>query len=77
MTEAKTADCQAGYETMQSLMASMLAGANILVECLGVIDSIMTTSYEKIIIDQEMISRVMAMLTGIDTSDQSLTKALE
>lgn len=77
MTEAKTVGCQAGYETMQSLMASMLAGANILVECLGVIDSIMTTSYEKIIIDQELISRVIRITEGIDTSDEVLSQALD
>ena len=73
MTDAKTVDCQAGYETMQNLMMGMLGGAHIIVECLGVLDAIMTTSYEKFIIDEEIIRRVKRISEGIDTSDQALS----
>jgi len=71
MTDAKTVDCQAGYETMQNLLMGMLGGAHILVECLGVLDAIMTTSYEKFIIDEEIIRRVQRISQGIDTSDDA------
>lgn len=71
MTDAKVVDCQAGYETMQNLMMGMLGGSHILVECLGVLDAIMTTSYEKFIIDEEIIRRVKRIAEGIDTSDQA------
>lgn len=73
ITEAKTVDCQAGYETMMSLMMGMMSGANIAVQCLGVLDAIMTTSYEKFIIDEEMIRRVLHVYKGIDTSDEALS----
>ncbi len=69
MTDSKEVDCQAGYETMQNMMMGMLSGAHILEECLGVLDSIMTTSYEKWIIDEELLSRVMRICDGLDTSD--------
>ncbi|MFZ5645888.1 MAG: trimethylamine methyltransferase family protein [Bacillota bacterium] len=72
ITNSKTVDCQAGYETMQSLMLGMLSGAHIAVQSLGVLDAIMTTSYEKFIIDEELISRVMRISRGVDTSDESL-----
>lgn len=72
MTDAKTVDCQAGYETMQNLMMGMLGGAHIIVECLGVLDAIMTTSYEKFIIDEEILDRVMRIQQGIDTSEEAL-----
>jgi len=73
MTDAKTIDCQAGYETMQNLMMGILGGAQIVAECLGVLDSIMTTSYEKIIIDIEILSRIVRICKGIDTSDKALS----
>lgn len=73
ITESKTVDSQSGYETMQSVMMGMLGGAHILVQCLGVLDALMTTSYEKFIIDEEIISRVQCVAKGIDTSDDALS----
>jgi trimethylamine--corrinoid protein Co-methyltransferase len=72
ITHSKTLDCQAGYETMMSLMMGLMSGAHIFVQCLGVLDAIMTTSYEKLIIDEELVSRVKRIRQGVDTSDQAL-----
>lgn len=73
ITEAKSIDNQAGYETMQSIMMGMLGGAHILVQGLGTLDALMTTSYEKFIIDEEIIRRVRRVREGIDNSDQALS----
>jgi trimethylamine--corrinoid protein Co-methyltransferase len=73
MTDAKEVDCQAGFETMQNLMMATLAGAHILHESLGVLDSVMCTSYEKFIIDQELLSRAMRICKGLDTSVEALS----
>jgi trimethylamine--corrinoid protein Co-methyltransferase len=70
MTDSKLIDCQAGYETMQNLMVGALGGAHLVFECLGVLDAIMTTSYEKLMIDLEIVSRVIRLREGIDTSDK-------
>lgn len=75
MTDSKIIDCQAGYETMQNLMAGILGGAHMIFECLGVLDAIMTTSYEKLMIDLEIISRVLRIRKGLDTSGKE--KALQ
>ena len=75
MTDSKIIDCQAGYETMQNLMAGILGGAHMVFECLGVLDAIMTTSYEKLMIDMEVISRVMRIREGLDTTGKE--QALE
>lgn len=72
MSDSKTVDVQAGYETMQNLMMGILSGAHILHECSGVLDSIMTLSYEKFIIDEELISRVFRIADGLDTSDEAM-----
>lgn len=72
MTDSKQVDCQAGYETMQNMLMGMLSGGHILEECLGVLDSIMTTSYEKWIIDEELLSRVLRICQGLDSSEEAL-----
>lgn len=64
LTDAKTVDAQAGLETMQNLSLAMMGGVSIINECLGVLDSIMTNSYEKFILDQEMISRILTFMEG-------------
>ncbi|MCB8815863.1 trimethylamine methyltransferase family protein [Desulfosporosinus shakirovi] len=73
ITHSKTVDCQAGYETMQSLLMGMMSGAQMSVQSLGVLDAIMTTSYEKFVIDEELIRRVRRISQGIDTSDEALS----
>ncbi|WP_407310142.1 trimethylamine methyltransferase family protein [Desulfosporosinus sp. SB140] len=71
ITHSKTLDAQAGYETMQSILLGSLSGAHMAVQCLGVLDAIMTTSYEKFVIDIELIKRVRRISQGIDTSDEA------
>ena len=68
MTDSKIIDYQAGYETMQNLLMAALGGTHMAFECIGVLDSIMTTSYEKVVIDLELLSRIMRIREGMDTS---------
>ncbi len=68
LTDSKLVDCQAGYETMQNIFLLLAAGADIVSESLGVLDSIMTTSYEKLIIDLELLDRMKRILQGVDAS---------
>lgn len=78
LTDAKTVDAQAGFETMQNLFQCMMGGTSIINECLGVLDSIMTNSYEKFILDQEMISRILTFMQGIGRSTEDLaTEVIE
>ncbi len=78
LTDAKTVDVQSGFETMQNLFQCMMGGASIINECLGVLDSIMTNSYEKFILDQEMISRNLTFMQGFKGSKGDLaTEVIE
>jgi trimethylamine--corrinoid protein Co-methyltransferase len=70
MTDSKIIDYQAGYETMQNVMLGILGGSHWVFESLGVLDAIMTTSYEKLIIDLELMNRVTRIRNGIDTSQK-------
>jgi trimethylamine--corrinoid protein Co-methyltransferase len=66
LTDAKRIDFQAGAETMQNLTLYTMAGAHVINECLGVLDSITTTSYEKWILDDELLGRLRNFSAGID-----------
>jgi trimethylamine--corrinoid protein Co-methyltransferase len=66
LTDAKQVDFQAGAETMQNLTLYTLAGAHVINECLGVLDSITTTSYEKWVLDDELLDRLQSFSAGID-----------
>ena len=66
LTDAKRVDFQAGAETMQNLTLYTMAGAHVINQCLGVLDSITTTSYEKWILDDELLDRLRHFTAGVD-----------
>lgn len=71
--DAKTIDVQAGIETTQNLIMAMLSGCNLVNEAFGILDGIMTVSYEKMMIDEEIIKRVMHLIKPIDSSDAAFS----
>jgi trimethylamine---corrinoid protein Co-methyltransferase len=72
--DSKVLDAQAGFETMQNIMTCVFAGADLIAHVSGVLDSIMTISYEKMIIDEELVRRAKYMATRtIDVSDEALS----
>lgn len=72
ITHSKAIDCQAGFETMMSLLMGVLSGADIGVQCVGTLDALMTISLEKMIIDQEIISRALRIKEGVTFSEEAL-----
>ena len=73
MTDSKQPDIQAGFETMQNMLMGMLTGGHMMEQVFGVLDSIMSISLEKFIIDEECLSRVIKICEGIDTSEEALS----
>jgi len=73
MTDSKEVDVQAGYETMQNMLMGFLSGGHMVEQVFGVLDAIMTISYEKFIIDEEMMNRVIRICDGVDTSDSEMS----
>jgi trimethylamine--corrinoid protein Co-methyltransferase len=69
MTASKTEDIQAGAETMMNMLIGLLSGGHIVLQSFGVLDSIMTTSYEKFVIDEELFSSALRFCQGVDTTD--------
>lgn len=64
-TDSKMLDYQAGFETMQTLLLPILAGVKMIQEGNGTLDSFMTTSLEKMIIDEELIERSKHIARGL------------
>jgi len=71
-TDAKIPDFQAGVETVQNLMMGMLSGAHLLNESVGILDNILTVSFEKTLLDAEIISRIKRVAAGIHGPDLDL-----
>ncbi|MGM9567617.1 MAG: trimethylamine methyltransferase family protein [Clostridia bacterium] len=72
VTSSKTIDFQAGMEVMQSFLFTALAGVNLTSNSVGALSNLMTTSLEKCVLDDEMISRVRFMINGMNTSEEQM-----
>lgn len=72
-TAAKTVDYQAAVETMQGYLTAALAGMQISCHNIGTLDNLLVTSLEKIIIDNEMMSRVKRILQGVNPNENDLS----
>jgi len=65
-------DAQAGYETMVSMMGTVMGGANVVVHAAGWQEGGLTASLEKFVLDVEMLQIVAEMFTPLDTSEPEL-----
>lgn len=75
-TDAKMPDMQAGFETMETLFDTVMSGTNLLNECLGILDSMLGISFEKYIIDEEILNRVLRMSMPLPFDENSLNADL-
>ena len=72
MTDSKVVDCQAGYESgMMNLLVAM-SGANYIHDAAGLMEFDLTVSYEKLVIDDEIIGMCLRVLRGIEVTDDTL-----
>ncbi len=66
LSDAGSLDIKAGYEAMMNLMVSYLTGFDLIMHDGGILDSFMTVSYEKLMVDEEIISIIKKYLKGMD-----------
>lgn len=76
LSDSKSVDFQAGYESMLQLMITMLAGFDYIPHAVGVLDSYMSISYEKFILDEEMVMAVKRLIRGFSVNETSLMSGL-
>ncbi|QIB57766.1 trimethylamine methyltransferase family protein [Blautia producta] len=70
-TDALNCDIQCGIESYEGTMANILSNADYQLSEIGTLDGLMTTSYEKTIIDEEITSRLLYIRNGIDVSEEA------
>ena len=72
VTSANTVDAQAAWESQMSLWGSIMGGAHLIEHGAGWMHGGLTASFEKLILDAEMLQMMQAYLEPIDTSSASL-----
>ena len=73
VTSSKCVDYQAGYETMQSLLLTGLMDVDVTSQSAGSLENLMTISFEKTIIDDEVIARVRRILDGLRIDEETFS----
>lgn len=76
LNDAKGVDFQAGYESMMNLMMLSMAGFDYVPHAIGVLDSYMSISYEKFIMDEQMFLAVRRLQRGIEVNSDTLLTGL-
>jgi trimethylamine--corrinoid protein Co-methyltransferase len=71
-SDSKILDAQAGFEgAITNLMVGM-AGGNFIHDALGLLEFCMTASYEKYVMDNEILGEVMRVLKGVRVTPETL-----
>ena len=74
-TDAPLINCQAGYESMLTFSSAYRNGINVILEAGGVMDSVNATSFEKMVIDFEIIRQVQVACKPFEVNEQTLDLA--
>jgi trimethylamine---corrinoid protein Co-methyltransferase len=72
LSSSNAPDAQAAYETMMSLWPAVLAHTNFVYQGAGWVEGGLTTSYEKLIIDVELLALMQSLLGGYEVNDDTL-----
>jgi trimethylamine--corrinoid protein Co-methyltransferase len=72
MSDAKVNDAQSGYESAITGLLVALAGGNFIHDAAGFLEFCMTASYDKLVIDNEILGMVTRAVEGIRVDDESL-----
>jgi trimethylamine--corrinoid protein Co-methyltransferase len=72
VTSANCVDAQSTYESAMSLWGAIMGGANIIVHAAGWLEGGLTASFEKLIVDAEMLQMMAEYLTPVEVSDDTL-----
>lgn len=74
MSDSKALDVQTGYEGAMTTLMAALSGANFIHDAAGLMEFAMVASYEKYVIDNEVIGMAMRAVRGIEVSTEALAQ---
>jgi trimethylamine--corrinoid protein Co-methyltransferase len=72
MTDSKLVDCQASYESAMMNLLVAMSGANYIHDAAGLMEFDLTVSYDKLVLDNEIIGMCLRVLRGIEITDETL-----
>ena len=71
-SDAKAVDIQAAYESAMSSLLVAMSGANYIHDIAGLMEADLTVSYEKLVMDNEILGMCQRVLRGIEVNDDTL-----
>jgi trimethylamine--corrinoid protein Co-methyltransferase len=72
MTASQTADAQGAYEALMTLLPTFLAGTNFVMHSAGWLEGGLVSSYEKFIVDIELLRMLRHEFTPLEIDEASL-----
>jgi trimethylamine--corrinoid protein Co-methyltransferase len=75
-TDSKSVDIQAAYESAMSSLLVSMSGANYIHDIAGLMEADLTVSYEKMVMDNEILGMCRRVLEGIEISEETLAADL-
>ena len=72
MSDSKINDAQSGYESALTSLLVALAGGNFIHDAAGFLEFCMTASFDKLVIDDEIIGMIMRAIEGITVNEKTL-----
>jgi trimethylamine--corrinoid protein Co-methyltransferase len=72
MSDAKIVDAQAGYESAMTTVMVALAGANFIHDAAGLMEFAMVASYDKYVVDDEIIGMALRTVRGIEVTPETI-----
>ena len=72
ISDAYIPDAQAAIESSLALSTTLRSGSNFILHAAGILGSYLAMSYEKFIIDEEIIGMLLRMFTPMEFSDQEI-----
>lgn len=74
LTASKIPDAQAAFESSDSMLSTVLGGANYILHAAGWLESGLCTGYEKLVIDADRLGAYQVMLAGLAMDDNALAR---
>jgi len=75
-TDSKSVDIQAAYESGLSSLLVAMSGANYIHDIAGLMEADLTVSFEKMVVDNEILGMCRRVLQGIEVNDDTLAADL-
>jgi len=72
LTASQSVDAQAAYESLNTLLAAFMAGANVVYQSAGWLESGLVTCFEKFVLDIELLQMLRRQFTPVTFDEESL-----